>query len=113
LRVASADSAARLTWLAGLFYLKRRENNFQDTYTILAPTVPGILSDDNDSSTEISAFGQARWSFTSRLSLGAGMRIGRFHNESYDRSGGSPIPEPPPSQRPAIMNICGRPREST
>ena len=88
LRVASADSAARVTWMGGLFSLKRHENNFRDTYAIVAPTVPGILSDDNDSSTEISAFGQARWSFTSRLSLGAGMRIGRFHNESYDRSGG-------------------------
>jgi iron complex outermembrane recepter protein len=88
LRVASADSAARLTWMGGLFYLKRRENNFRDTYVIVAPTVPGILSDENDFSTEISAFGQARWSFTSRLSLGAGMRIGRLHNESYERSGG-------------------------
>ena len=88
LRVASADSAARLTWLAGVFYLKRRENNFRDTYAIVAPTKPGILSDENDSNTEISVFGEARWSFTSRLSLGAGMRIGRFRNEAYDRSGG-------------------------
>jgi iron complex outermembrane receptor protein len=88
LRVASADSAARLTWLAGVFYLKRRENNFRDTYAIVAPTVPGILTDEDDSNTEISAFGLARWSFTSRLGLGAGLRIGRLHNEAYDRSGG-------------------------
>lgn len=88
LRVASADNAARLTWLGGLFYLKRRENNFRDTYAIVAPTEPGILSDDNDSSTEISVFGQARWSFNSRLSLGAGMRIGRLYNEAHDRNAG-------------------------
>jgi iron complex outermembrane recepter protein len=88
LRVASADSAARLTWLGGLFYLKRRENDFRDTYAIVAPTVPGILANENDSITEISAFGQARWSLNSRLSLGAGMRIGRFRNEAYDRSDG-------------------------
>ena len=88
LRFASADTAARLTWLGGIVYLKRRENNFRDTYSVLAPMVPGILSDANDSTTEVSAFGQARWSVTSRLGLGAGVRVGRFHNEAEDHNGG-------------------------
>lgn len=87
-RLTSANPAARLTWLGGLFYSKRRENIFQDTYAIVAPTVPGILTDENDSSTEISAFGQARWSFTSGFSLGAGMRIGRLRNEGIEHSAG-------------------------
>jgi len=87
-RIASADSAARLTWLAGLFHSKRRENTFQDSYAVVAPTNPGILLDANSAETEISAFGQARWSFTSRLSVGAGMRVGRFYNEAFDRHGG-------------------------
>jgi iron complex outermembrane recepter protein len=87
-RLTSANPVARLTWLGGLFYSKQRENIFQDIYAIVAPTVPGILSDEDASSTEISAFGQARWSFTSRLSLGAGMRIGRFRTEGIERSAG-------------------------
>jgi iron complex outermembrane recepter protein len=87
-RLTSASPAARLTWLAGLFFSKRRGNIFQDTYAIVAPTVPGILSDEDDSSTEISAFGQARWAFTTRLSLGAGMRIGRFRTDGIQRNAG-------------------------
>ena len=87
-RLASANSAAPLTWLGGFFFSNLRQNSAQDTYEIAAPTNPGILTDGYSSTTEISAFGQVRWSFTPYLSLGAGMRFGWLHSEDDYYNGG-------------------------
>jgi iron complex outermembrane recepter protein len=87
-RLASTNSAAPLTWLGGLFFSNLRQNLAQDTYEIAAPTNPGILTDGYSSTTEISAFGQVRWSFTPYLSLGAGMRFGWLHSQDQYHNGG-------------------------
>jgi iron complex outermembrane receptor protein len=76
IRLASADSEAPIKWLGGIFYSRLRQDATQDTYLIAAPTNPGVLTDDYNTITEGSAFGQARWSLNSYWNLGAGVRVG-------------------------------------
>jgi iron complex outermembrane receptor protein len=87
-RLASTDSGAPLKWLGGLFYSRLRQNSWQDTYLIAAPSNPGILTDDYDTVAETSAFGQVRWSLSPYWTLGSGMRVGRLENYSSSHSAG-------------------------
>lgn len=87
-RIASANPTAPLTWLGGIFYSKLREGSTADTYAITAPSDPGILTDGDNDTTEISVFGYGRWSFTSQWSAGAGMRIGWTESTGWARNGG-------------------------
>lgn len=92
-RLTSADSAARLTWLGGLFYSRLSQDASEDTYVITSPSVPGIFSDNRDAVSEISVFGQTRWSMTPYWSAGAGMRLGWLKNTGSSRRGGYANPE--------------------
>jgi iron complex outermembrane recepter protein len=87
-RLTSTDSAAPLQWLGGLFYSRLRQDSTQDTYLIAAPDDPGILDDDYNVITEVSAFGQTRWSLNSHWSLGVGMRAGRLESRSVSHAAG-------------------------
>ena len=87
-RLASAGSAAPIQWLGGLFYSRLRQDSTQDTYLIADPADPGILDDDYNIITEVSAFGQTRWSVNSQWSLGAGMRTGRLESHSITHAAG-------------------------
>jgi iron complex outermembrane receptor protein len=87
-RVASTDSTAPIQWLGGLFYSRLRQDSTQDTYLIAAPQDPGILDDDYNLITEISAFGQARWSLNSYWSSGAGMRAGWLESHGISHAAG-------------------------
>jgi iron complex outermembrane receptor protein len=87
-RLTSTDSAAPIQWLGGLFYSRLRQDSTQDTYLIAAPQDPGILDDDYNIITEVSAFGQTRWSLNSHWSLGAGLRAGRLESRSVSHAAG-------------------------
>ena len=87
-RLVSTDSAAPIQWLGGLFYSRLRQDSTQDTYLIAAPENPGILDDDYNIITEVSAFGQTRWSLNSHWSLGTGMRAGRLESRGVSHSAG-------------------------
>jgi outer membrane receptor protein involved in Fe transport len=88
LRVASADSSAPVQWLGGFFYSKLRQQSFQDTYLIAMPEDPGILIANDDTASESSVFGQARWSPDAHWSLGAGVRVGWLESTSSSHSAG-------------------------
>jgi len=87
-RLTSADSAAPIRWLGGLFYSRLRQDSTQDTYLIAAPADPGILTDDYDSITESSVFGQFRWSLNSNWSVGAGVRVGWLESQGTSHASG-------------------------
>ena len=87
-RLASTDPAGPIQWLGGLFYLRLRQDSTQDTYLIAAPENPGILDDDYNIITEVSAFGQTRWSLNSHWSSGVGMRAGRLESRGISHSAG-------------------------
>jgi outer membrane receptor protein involved in Fe transport len=88
MRIASAGPSAPWTWLGGVFYSRLRESSTADTYVITAPSNPGILTDQDDLTRELSIFGYGRWSFTPQWSAGAGMRVGWTQNEGQSRNGG-------------------------
>ena len=87
-RLTSRDSDSPFKWLGGLFYSRFRENVTQDTYGIAAPQDPGILTDNYNSWTEESAFGQAQWAFNPYWNVGAGMRVGLLQSDAVSHTGG-------------------------
>jgi outer membrane receptor protein involved in Fe transport len=87
-RLASADLAAPIKWLGGLFYSRLRQDSTQDTYLLSDPANPGILDDDYNTLTEASAFGQVRWPVNSYWNLGTGMRVGRLHSDGVSHAAG-------------------------
>jgi outer membrane receptor protein involved in Fe transport len=87
-RFASTDSAAPIKWLGGFFYSRLRQDSTQDTYLLATPANPGILSDDYNTITEASAFGQTRLSLNSYWNLGAGMRAGWLESRSSSHTAG-------------------------
>ncbi len=88
LRLASADLAAPIKWLGGLFYSRLRQDSTQDTYLLSDPANPGILDDDYNTLTEASAFGQVRWQMNSYWNLGTGMRVGRLYSHGVSHAAG-------------------------
>jgi iron complex outermembrane recepter protein len=88
MRIASAGPATPLTWLGGIFYSRLGESSTQNTFAITAPSNPGILTDGDDVTRELSIFGYGRWSFTSHWSAGAGMRLGWTQTSGWSRNGG-------------------------
>jgi outer membrane receptor protein involved in Fe transport len=88
MRIASSGPSGPLTWLGGIFYSRLGESSTKDTYAVTAPSNPGILTDEDDVTREISIFGYGRWSFTSQWSAGAGMRLGWTRTDASSRNGG-------------------------
>jgi iron complex outermembrane recepter protein len=87
-RIASAAPSGPLTWLGGIFYSRLQVSSTRDTYAITAPANPGILTDEDDVTREISVFGYGQWSFTSQWSAGAGMRLGWTRTAGSSQNGG-------------------------
>jgi outer membrane receptor protein involved in Fe transport len=88
LRLTSRDTDSPFKWLGGFFYSRFRENATQDTYGIAAPQDPGILTDNYNTWSEESAFGQAQWAFNPYWNVGAGMRVGLLQSEAMSHNGG-------------------------
>jgi outer membrane receptor protein involved in Fe transport len=88
IRLASPDSAAPIQWLGGIFYSRLRQDSTQDTYLIAAPANPAILTDDYNTITEGSAFGQTRWSLNPYWNLGAGVRVGWLGSRGSSHASG-------------------------
>jgi iron complex outermembrane recepter protein len=88
MRIASAAPSGPLTWLGGIFYSRLRASSTEDTYAITAPANPGILTDGDDVTREISVFGYGQWSFTSQWRAGAGVRLGWTRTTGSSRNGG-------------------------
>jgi iron complex outermembrane recepter protein len=87
-RLASADSNARLTWLAGVFYSRASE---EDTQTTIAPAVSSqasLYTDEVNTDTQLAAFGQADFKVGERLKITAGLRIAETKNDYTQRAGG-------------------------
>ncbi len=87
-RLASTDSAARLRWVGGVFVSSVRWDSKQDSYQILTPSNPGLLTDDYNRDNETSAFGDARWSLGPYWDVGAGLRWGLLERHGASYTGG-------------------------
>jgi iron complex outermembrane receptor protein len=88
LRLASADAHAPLTWVAGLFYSKVRQ---EDNETIDSPYFPPVLgttnpllyTDQGITDTQVAVFGQVDYRATERLKLTAGVRVADVKYNAY------------------------------
>jgi iron complex outermembrane recepter protein len=80
LRLTSADVQAPVSWVAGLFYSRVRQEDSEaiDTpyfATALATTNPVLYTDQGIVDTQLAAFGQVDYRATERLKLTAGLRV--------------------------------------
>jgi iron complex outermembrane recepter protein len=76
LRLASSDAHAPVTWVAGLFYSKvRQEDNEAVDSPFFGPPNPVLYTDQDILDTQVAAFGQLDYRLTERLKLTAGLRV--------------------------------------
>jgi iron complex outermembrane recepter protein len=80
LRLASADTRTPITWVAGLFYSRvRQEDNESIDSPVFAPalatTNPILYTDQGILETQVAAFGEIDYRATQRLKLTAGVRV--------------------------------------
>ena len=93
LRIASPDSSTPLTWLAGIYYSKSRQNDAHYLYTVQLPVDPAQYTNDDVDHEELAAFGQATLELFERWKAGFGLRLGRLRIDSFRRSGGYADPD--------------------
>jgi iron complex outermembrane recepter protein len=81
-RLTSSDPNARITWVAGLFYDRRTQNDFQTTYGLLTPAVAtpqGMEFQDQHETfvdEQFMGYAQADFHITNPLTLTLGERYG-------------------------------------
>ena len=76
LRLASPDAHAPLTWVAGLFYSRvRQEDSEAIDSPYFGPPNPVLYTDQNILDTQYALFGQVDYRVTERLTLTAGVRV--------------------------------------
>jgi iron complex outermembrane recepter protein len=88
LRIASAASDARLSWLIGLFLWRTHLNEQSDTYAIAAPGDPGLYNTSFFYGLEVSGFAQLNFALTPRWRIGFGTRNGWTRGDSTSLRGG-------------------------
>jgi outer membrane receptor protein involved in Fe transport len=82
LRLGSSDAHARITWVAGLFYSRvRQEDNETVDSPVFGPPNRVLYTDQDILDTQVAAFGQLDYRLTERLKLTAGVRVA---NVKYD-----------------------------
>jgi iron complex outermembrane receptor protein len=76
LRLASSDAHAPITWVAGVFYSRvRQEDNETVDSPFFGPPNPVLYTDQDILDTQVAAFGQVDYRLTERLKLTAGLRV--------------------------------------
>jgi iron complex outermembrane receptor protein len=88
LRLTSRDSAAPLTWVAGVFYARSRTNGTRDTYAETAPQNPGLYNVDQVVDTDVASFGDATLRLSRRWQVGLGARLEHTRSDSTDYAAG-------------------------
>jgi len=77
LRLASADAHAPVTWVAGLFYSRvRQEDSESIDSPVFTSSNPILYTDQGILDTQVAAFGQIDYRATERLKFTAGARVG-------------------------------------
>jgi outer membrane receptor protein involved in Fe transport len=88
LRLATQDSAARLTWVVGVFYAHARADVTHDSYQVITPQVPGLYNVDYKVDTDLAAFGDATLRVARRWRLSLGARLGGTRTDFTDYAAG-------------------------
>jgi iron complex outermembrane receptor protein len=95
LRLSSADPAARLNWVAGLFYSRSDQNEVTNFYAPFVSDSIGLPEAESllylgtyAVDTQFAAFGQADFAITNQLKLTAGLRVADTKYSLETLSGG-------------------------
>ena len=104
IRLASNDPNAPLTWLAGVFYSRARQEAIRSTYAVSAPEDIGIYSDDYSIDANRAVFGELALKLTPRWRVSLGARLGRTVSDSTRHAACAPR-APCRTRRP----FCTRP----
>jgi iron complex outermembrane receptor protein len=89
-RLSSAISNSRFTWLGGAFYSDERHRE-TDNAVARDPTVGAMVDGNNGvggSETEIAAFGQVALRFAQQYTATAGLRVARYEHDGNFEAGG-------------------------
>jgi iron complex outermembrane receptor protein len=94
-RLSSADAAARLQWVAGLFYSRSNQNEVTNFYAPFVADSIGLPPADSllylgtyAIDTQYAAFGQADFAITDKLKLTGGLRVANTRYSFETLSGG-------------------------
>jgi iron complex outermembrane recepter protein len=76
LRLSSADAHAPITWVAGLFYSRVRQEDSESVDSpVFTSSNPILYTDQGIVDTQVAGFGQIDYRATQRLKLTAGVRV--------------------------------------
>jgi iron complex outermembrane receptor protein len=91
IRLASNRPDALVTWVAGIFFDHRSQEDYQSTTSLIVdPTGADVFNvDQRFVDQQIAAFGQADVHLTKKLSLTLGERVARVRTEYYVASNGA------------------------
>jgi iron complex outermembrane receptor protein len=111
-RLSSAVSNSRLTWLAGLFYSYERHREI-DTTVALDPNVGAMVDGGNSvggSETDLAAFGQVALRVAEHYTATAGLRVAQYEHDGNFEAGGPLNAGVPASFVAASRNAAAVPR---
>ena len=86
-RLTSSDGAVPLTWLAGLFLSRARQDDARYIYAIATPDTPGIESDDFNTDNVVAGFGNINLALHSWI-MSLGLRIESTRSDFTEHAGG-------------------------
>jgi iron complex outermembrane recepter protein len=95
-RLMSSDRYAPLRWTAGLFYSRARQDEREYTYPIASPANPGVYSNEDDTDTLSSGFGNVEISFAPHWRTRLGVRVDDARSEFTQYAGGFAYAGVPP-----------------
>jgi iron complex outermembrane receptor protein len=87
-RLASTNTNAPLTWLLGEFFSRARQDDTRSTYQIATPHNPGLYYDDDNTDTQLAAFGEVRAKLWRGWSTALGARLSRTKSDFTEHAGG-------------------------
>ena len=93
-RLVSRDSAAPVTWLAGMFYSHVYQDTTSGTYSVIAPQLPIILYGTHDTNVDLAGFADVTLHFSRRWRAFGGARVTRARTEVFADAVGMSYPIP-------------------
>jgi outer membrane receptor protein involved in Fe transport len=101
IRLATRDSHAPSTWVAGIYYGRSHLNSTGDTYLVTAPQPPGLYSLESTVDTELAVFGDTTLSVSRRWRVTLGARLEQTRTDSSGSETGYANPVSVPFYRHA------------
>jgi iron complex outermembrane recepter protein len=87
-RVNSANEESLLKWTVGAFFSRAQQDERLDTYYIVAPSNPDLLSNDQSTDIILAGFGNLELALSESARATVGMRVDHTRSDFEDYAGG-------------------------